>query len=301
MAALPSLRQLSYLVTLSETLHFTEAARRSFVTQSTLSGGIMELERLLGGVLVERDRQNVRLTPLGEEVVRRARFLLADAQDLMRLSREMSEPFTGDLHLGIIPTIAPFVLAPLIQVIQQQMPRLKLFLHEVQSEIAVERLEHGTLDIIMLALPFDTHNLMVQELYNEPLYLVYHQSDASSANARSMSDLNLSHLLLLEEGHCLREHTLSACSISELKRESSLSASSLPTLIQMVQAQLGFTLLPAIAVNSGILNNQPQLKVKSIEQAPERILALLTRKSSPLHAEFAQFAQLLLPIVKAAK
>lgn len=301
MAALPSLRQLSYLVTLSETLHFTEAARRSFVTQSTLSGGIMELERLLGGVLVERDRQNVRLTPLGEEVVRRARFLLADAQDLMRLSREMSEPFTGDLHLGIIPTIAPFVLAPLIQVVQQQMPRLKLFLHEVQSEVAVERLEHGTLDIIMLALPFDTHNLMVQELYNEPLYLVYHQSDASSANARSMSDLNLSQLLLLEEGHCLREHTLSACSISELKRESSLSASSLPTLIQMVQAQLGFTLLPAIAVNSGILNNQPQLKVKSIDQAPERVLALLTRKSSPLHAEFAQFAQLLLPIVKDVK
>ncbi len=299
MAALPSLRQLSYLVTLSETLHFTEAARRSFVTQSTLSGGIMELERLLGGVLVERDRQNVRLTPLGEEVVRRARFLLADAQDLMRLSREMSEPFTGDLHLGIIPTIAPFVLAPLIQVVQQQMPRLKLFLHEVQSEIAVERLEHGTLDIIMLALPFDTHNLMVQELYNEPLYLVYHQSDASSANARSISDLNLSQLLLLEEGHCLREHTLSACSISELKRESSLSASSLPTLIQMVQAQLGFTLLPAIAVNSGILNNQPQLKVKSIDQAPERVLALLTRKSSPLHAEFAQFAQLLEPIIKA--
>ena len=299
MAALPSLRQLSYLVTLSETLHFTEAARRSFVTQSTLSGGIMELERLLGGVLVERDRQNVRLTPLGEEVVRRARFLLADAQDLMRLSREMSEPFTGDLHLGIIPTIAPFVLAPLIQVVQQQMPRLKLFLHEVQSEIAVERLEHGTLDIIMLALPFDTHNLMVQELYNEPLYLVYHQSDACSANATCMADLNLSQLLLLEEGHCLRDHTLSACSISELKRESSLSASSLPTLIQMVQAQLGFTLLPAIAVNSGILNNQPQLKVKSIDQAPERVLALLTRKSSPLHAEFAQFAQLLEPIIKA--
>lgn len=299
MAALPSLRQLSYLVTLSETLHFTEAARRSFVTQSTLSGGIMELERLLGGVLVERDRQNVRLTPLGEEVVRRARFLLADAQDLMRLSREMSEPFTGDLHLGIIPTIAPFVLAPLIQVIQQEMPRLKLFLHEVQSEVAVERLEHGTLDIIMLALPFDTHNLMVQELWDEPLCLVYHQADKNCANAERMQDLDLSHLLLLEEGHCLRDHTLSACSISELKRENSLSASSLPTLIQMVQAQLGFTLLPAIAVNSGILNNQPQLKVKSIDQAPERVLALLTRKSSPLHAEFAQFAQLLEPIIKA--
>ncbi len=298
MAALPSLRQLSYLVTLSETLHFTEAARRSFVTQSTLSGGIMELERLLGGVLVERDRQNVRLTPLGEEVVRRARFLLADAQDLMRLSREMSEPFTGDLHFGVIPTIAPFVLAPLIKVIQQQMPRLKLFLHEVQSEQAIERLEHGTLDIVLLALPFDTRNLMVQELRDEPLCLVYHQADESCAKANSMQDLDLSRLLLLEEGHCLREHTLSACSISELKRENnSLSASSLPTLIQMVQAQLGFTLLPAIALNSGILTGQSQLKVKSIEQAPMRTLALLTRKSTPLQAEFKQLAQIITPLV----
>ena len=300
MAALPSLRQLSYLVTLSETLHFTEAARRSFVTQSTLSGGIMELERLLGGVLVERDRQNVRLTPLGEEVVRRARFLLADAQDLMRLSREMSEPFTGDLHLGVIPTIAPFVLTALLKSIQQQMPRLQLFLHEVQSEQAVERLEHGTLDIVLLALPFNTHNLLVQELYDEPLYLVYHEQDTACQAANSMEELDLAHLLLLEEGHCLREHTLSACSISELKQENSLSASSLPTLIQMVQAQLGYTLLPAIAIHSGILKNEPQLKTKAITQTPERTLALLTRKSTPLHAEFEQLAELLKPIVSKA-
>jgi LysR family hydrogen peroxide-inducible transcriptional activator len=301
MAALPSLRQLSYLVTLSETLHFTEAARRSFVTQSTLSGGIMELERLLGGVLVERDRQNVRLTPLGEEVVRRARFLLADAQDLMRLSREMSEPFTGELHLGVIPTIAPFVLAPLLEGVQQQMPKLRLFLHEVQSGQAVERLENGTLDIVLLALPFNTHNLMVQELRDEPLCLVYHEQDKVCARAQYMADLDLSRLLLLEEGHCLREHTLSACSISELKQENSLSASSLPTLIQMVQAQLGFTLLPAIAINAGILNSQPQLKVKSIDQAPQRTLALLARKSTPLHAELDQLAQLLLPIINLDK
>ena len=139
MAALPSLRQLSYLVTLSETLHFTEAARRSFVTQSTLSGGIMELERLLGGVLVERDRQNVRLTPLGEQVVARARVLLADAQDLMRLSREMSEPLTGDLHLGVIPTIAPFLLSQLLDEVHKQLPKIQLHLHEAQSEKIVEK------------------------------------------------------------------------------------------------------------------------------------------------------------------
>ena len=147
MAALPSLRQLSYLVTLSETLHFTEAARRSFVTQSTLSGGIMELERLLGGVLVERDRQNVRLTPLGEQVVARARVLLADAQDLMRLSREMSEPLTGDLHLGVIPTIAPFILSQLLDEVHKHLPKIQLHLHEAQSEKIVEKLEHGNLDM----------------------------------------------------------------------------------------------------------------------------------------------------------
>ena len=167
MAALPSLRQLSYLVTLSETLHFTEAARRSFVTQSTLSGGIMELERLLGGVLVERDRQNVRLTPLGEQVVARARVLLADAQDLMRLSREMSEPLTGDLHLGIIPTIAPFILTQLLDEVHRQLPKIQLHLHEAQSEKIVEKLEHGNLDMIVLALPFDTRGLKVAEIAKE--------------------------------------------------------------------------------------------------------------------------------------
>lgn len=300
MAALPSLRQLSYLVTLSETLHFTEAARRSFVTQSTLSGGIMELERLLGGVLVERDRQNVRLTPLGEEVVRRARFLLADAQDLMRLSREMSEPFTGELHLGVIPTIAPFVLAPLLQVVQQNMPKLQLFLHEAQSETAVERLEHGTLDMVLLALPFNTRSLLTKELRTETLWLVYHKSDNRANQAKTLDDLDLSRLLLLEEGHCLREHTLSACPMGDRKSESFLTASSLPTLIQMVQAKLGFTLLPEIAIQSGILNGQSQLVAKPVQNAPERTLALLTRKSTPLQAEFDQLGELLTPIIKSA-
>lgn len=299
MAALPSLRQLSYLVTLSETLHFTEAARRSFVTQSTLSGGIMELERLLGGVLVERDRQNVRLTPLGEEVVRRARFLLADAQDLMRLSREMSEPFTGELHLGIIPTIAPFVLAPLLKAVEEQMPKLQLFLHEAQSETAVERLEHGSLDIVLLALPYNTRNLLVKELRSETLWLVHHRQDEDCIQCKTLDDLNLDQLLLLEEGHCLREHTLSACSVSDLKAVSNLTASSLPTLIQMVQAKLGFTLLPEIAIQSGILQAQPQLIARPIEHAPERTLALLTRKSTPVHAEFEQLANVLMPIIAA--
>ncbi|WP_151725214.1 LysR family transcriptional regulator OxyR [Acinetobacter ursingii] len=285
MAALPSLRQLSYLVTLSETLHFTEAARRSFVTQSTLSGGIMELERLLGGVLVERDRQNVRLTPLGEQVVARARVLLADAQDLMRLSREMSEPLTGDLHLGIIPTIAPFILTPLLEEVHKQLPKIQLHLHEAQSEKIVERLEHGNLDMVLLALPFDTRGLKVSEVAKEDLYLVCNKHDQHSLNAQSLDDLDLSRLMLLEEGHCLRDHALSACPIGERKNDNRLKASSLPTLIEMVSSNLGFTLLPAIAIETHMLKGNDELVIKPLQDAPSRTLALITRKSTPLQSE----------------
>lgn len=293
MAALPSLRQLSYLVTLSETLHFTEAARRSFVTQSTLSGGIMELERLLGGVLVERDRQNVRLTPLGEHVVARARVLLADAQDLMRLSREMSEPLTGDLHLGVIPTIAPFILAQLLEEVHHQLPKIQLHLHEAQSEQIIERLEHGNLDMVVLALPFDTRGLKVAEIAREDLWLVHHKADACAANAKSLDQLDLSRLMLLEEGHCLRDHTLSACPIGERKNDTRLKASSLPTLIEMISANLGFSLLPEIAVHTNLIKANPNLAVKKIDAAPSRTLALVTRKSTPLQSEFDVLVKIL--------
>ena len=297
MAALPSLRQLSYLVTLSETLHFTEAARRSFVTQSTLSGGIMELERLLGGVLVERDRQNVRLTPLGEQVVARARVLLADAQDLMRLSREMSEPLTGDLHLGVIPTIAPFILAQLLDEVHKQLPKIQLHLHEAQSEKIVEKLEHGNLDMVVLALPFDTRGLKVAEVAKESLFLVCNKSDIAS-QAKSLDDLDLSRLMLLEEGHCLRDHTLSACPIGERKNDHRLKASSLPTLVEMVSADLGFTLLPEIAIHTNMIKANPDLMVKQIEAAPSRIFALVTRKSTPLQSEFDVLLQILQKITQ---
>ena len=298
MAALPSLRQLSYLVTLSETLHFTEAARRSFVTQSTLSGGIMELERLLGGVLVERDRQNVRLTPLGEQVVARARVLLADAQDLMRLSREMSEPLTGDLHLGIIPTIAPFILSQLLDEVHKQLPKIQLHLHEAQSEKIIEKLEHGNLDMIVLALPFDTRGLKVAEIAKENLYLVCNKTVHNPNTATSLDDLDLSRLVLLEEGHCLRNHTLSACPIGERKNDHRLKASSLPTLVEMVSSNLGFTLLPEIAIHTNMIKANPELVVKSIDAAPSRTLALLTRKSTPLQSEFDVLLQILQKITQ---
>ena len=258
----------------------------------------MELERLLGGVLVERDRQNVRLTPLGEQVVARARVLLADAQDLMRLSREMSEPLTGDLHLGIIPTIAPFILSQLLDEVHKQLPKIQLHLHEAQSEKIVEKLEHGNLDMIVLALPFDTRGLKVAEIAKENLYLVCNKTDHNPNTATSLDDLDLSRLVLLEEGHCLRNHTLSACPIGERKNDHRLKASSLPTLVEMVSSNLGFTLLPEIAIHTNMIKANPDLVVKSIDAAPSRTLALLTRKSTPLQSELDVLLQILQKITQ---
>jgi LysR family hydrogen peroxide-inducible transcriptional activator len=257
----------------------------------------MELERLLGGVLVERDRQNVRLTPLGEQVVARARVLLADAQDLMRLSREMSEPLTGDLHLGIIPTIAPFILSQLLDEVHKQLPKIQLHLHEAQSEKIVEKLEHGNLDMVVLALPFDTRSLKVAEIAKESLYLVYNRADQNAANAVSLDDLDLSRLMLLEEGHCLRDHALSACPIGERKNDHRLKASSLPTLVEMVSADLGFTLLPEISLHTNMLKADANLAVKPITAGPSRTLALITRKSTPLQSEFDVLLQILQKIM----
>lgn len=299
MAALPSLRQLSYLVALADTLHFTEAAKRCFVTQSTLSGGIIELERVLGGVLVERTRQHVRLTPLGEKVVARAKLMLADAHDLQRLSRELGEPLTGDLHLGVIPTIAPFILSCLLHAVRHNMPKLNLHLHELQSQVAVEQLTDGRLDMVLLALPFATAGLHVEALYPEPLYWVTHRDDPSFAAMQDMDDLPLDRMLLLEEGHCLRDHTLSACPLGDQAGISGLEASSLPTLMQMVHAQLGYTLLPEMAVHSGFVQAHTGLVAKPLRHAPIRTLALLTRKSSTQMAEFERLSilvkSLLLP------
>lgn len=294
MAALPSLRQLSYLVVLAETLHFTDAAKRCFVTQSTLSGGIMELERVLGGALVERNRQNVRLTPLGQQVVERARLMLADAHDLMSLAQQMSEPLTGELHLGVIPTIAPFMVADLLGSARTHMPRLKLHIHEVQSQTAVEQLEGGQLDMVLLALPFLVDGLHVQALHTEQLHLVCHEDDTwANMQTLDLAHLSLEQLLLLEEGHCLRDHALSTCALGDRATTSDLQTSSLPTLMQLVQARLGFSLLPHMAVVSGFLKAYPHIQSHPLQHAPTRTIALLTRKSSTQMIEFEKIAEIL--------
>jgi len=188
--------------------------------------------------------------------------------------------------------MAPFLLSQLLEEVHKQLPKIQLHLHEAQSEKIVEKLEHGNLDMVALALPFDTRNLKVAEIAKEDLYLVYHKADQKAANANSLQDLDLSRLMLLEEGHCLRDHALSACPIGERKNDSRLKASSLPTLVEMVSSNLGFTLLPEIAIHNNMIKCNEELMVKSIEAAPNRTLALVTRKSTPLQSEFDVLLQI---------
>lgn len=286
MAALPSLRQLSYLVRLSETLNFTQAAQASFVTQSTLSGGIQELERLLGAQLVERDRQQVRLTAIGSEVVARARVLLSMADDLMAQVARAGEPMTGLLRLGAIPTIAPFLLPALVRTVRERYPRLQIALREDTTARLLQGVRDADLDFAVIALPYDTGALTVRSLFEEELWLIAADGDpVAPATRPTVAMLDASRLLLLEEGHCLRSHTLAGCGLSERANPSGIEASSVTTLVQMVEEGLGLALLPEMAIRAGVLNGTAVIARPIAAPAPRRGIAIVARPSTARAAE----------------
>jgi len=288
MAALPSLRQLGYLVALAQHLSFTRAAAACFVTQSTLSAGLKELEATLGATLVERDRQSVFMTPLGLEVTARARSLLAAAEDLAQLAAAAAEPMTGTLRLGAIPTLAPFLLPRILPGLRAKYPRLKLLLREDVSANLLQRLADGQLDFALLALPFDTGDMQVRPLFDDEFWLVGREDDpALKARRASVSAPVAERLVLLEEGHCLRQHTLAACLRSEPSNRSGVEATSLLTLVQMVESGIGLALVPEIALSSGLLKGSTLVARPLTPPAPKRNVALLARRSSARPAEFA--------------
>jgi len=291
MSALPSLRQLTYLVRLSEKLSFTQAADACFVTQSTLSGGIQELERLLGAQLVERDRQNVRMTPVGDAVVTRARVLLSMAADLVELAARESAPLGGLLRLGAIPTIAPFLLPRLLRVSRERHPQLRIALREDPSARVLAQLRDGALDFALIALPWDTTGLLVRPLFDEELWLIAAEGDPAAQRARpTIAALDPQRLLLLEEGHCLRSHTLQGCGMTERANPSGLEASSLTTLVHMVEEGLGVALLPEMAIRAGLLNGTGVVARPIGAPAPRRGIALVARASTARQEAFEALA-----------
>ncbi len=294
MNPLPSLRQLHYLVALSEQLNFTRAAESCFVTQSTLSAGLKELEDVLGAQLVERDRQSVLMTPIGVEVAKRARDILAATQDLVDLAADTKEPMAGSLRLGIIPTIAPFLLPRTLPLLRERYPDLRLALREDLTANLVSRLEDGQLDFALIALPYPTDNLLVEALFDDDLWVVGRKSD-EEVKARTVNPTQelTERMLLLEEGHCLRDHALFACGKTLRQTKGNMEATSLLTLIQMVESGLGIALVPEMAIKSGLTNSTGLLARPMTRPSPTRTIALVARRSTSRRAEMAILADVI--------
>ena len=288
---LPTLKQLQYLVSLEEHGHFGKAAEATFVTQSTLSAGIRELESLLGLMLVERTRRVVRFTPLGTKIVDKAHRILREAEELAEMARSAGIPLAGDLRMSVIPTIAPFLLPKMLPALRDQYPELKLYLREEASAAACEALHHGQVDCVLLALPFAAGDVEKARLFDDGLYVAFPKGEPSDPPDHISPDLiDESKLLLLVDGHCLKDHVLAACNRPELRASATMIGTSLHTLIQMVDNNLGVTLIPEMAVKAGLLNST-QVQARPLRaQHASREIALVWRTNSPRREEFELLA-----------
>lgn len=289
---LPTLKQLQYLVALHDHGHFGKAAEACFVTQSTLSAGLRELESLIGVTLVERTRRVVRFTALGLRVVEKARRVMREAEELGDLVKAEGKPLSGELRLGVIPTIAPFLLPRLLRPVRQDWPELKLYLREETSAAACDSLHRGHLDCVLLALPFGCGDVESEIIFEDRLYVAYPTGEHPPATIRP-DQIDQERLLLLEDGHCLKDHALSACNRPELRAEARMMGTSLHTLVQMVDNGLGVTILPQMAIDAGILNGTDVIARPLEAEHPTRTIALVWRKASPRGEEFRMLAKVL--------
>ncbi|MBD3729429.1 MAG: hydrogen peroxide-inducible genes activator [Sphingomonadales bacterium] len=289
---LPTIKQLQYLVALHEHGHFGRAAETCFVSQSTLSAGIRELETLLGVTLVERSRRVVRFTPLGNQVVAKAHRLLREAEELSDLVQASGKPLSGELRMSVIPTIAPFLLPRMLPRLRKERPALKLFLREETSADAVESLHHGRCDCVLLALPFATGDVESAHISDDRLLVAFPEDDPRNPpDAISPSMIDEGRLLLLEDGHCLKEHALAACNRPELRASATMIGTSLHTLVQMVDNGLGLTMLPQMAIDAGILHETHVVARPLKSPNAKREIALIWRKNSPRADEFRLLAE----------
>jgi LysR family hydrogen peroxide-inducible transcriptional activator len=286
-----TLKQLRYLSALSHHRHFGKAAKACAVTQPALSMQIQELEAELGVPLVERRPGDVTLTDIGEDVVHRAERVLAGTRDLADFARHRGRLLTGRLQLGVIPSIAPYVLPKILPVLQRRYPDLQVVLRETQTWALIEELTRGALDVIMLALPANDVEIESIRLFDDPFLLAVPSTDNRSERERvSVDDIDMQRLLLLEEGHCLRDQALAFCSSS--RRDVSLGATSLATVMQMVANGYGITLLPRVAVDVELRDERVKL-LRFAEPAPGRTVGLAWRRTSPRKVDFAALGQLI--------
>jgi LysR family hydrogen peroxide-inducible transcriptional activator len=276
-----NLKDLKYLVALADTGHFGRAAERTFVSQPTLSAQLKKLEEYLGVTLVERQPKNLQLTDVGKQVVIRARRMLAEEEEIISLARHNMDPFAGKLKMALIPTIGPYLLPRVMRKIRKALPHLGLMLYEHQTEPLLKRLRDGEIDVGIMALPIEQDGLETRVLYAEAFTVALPtQHPLAAKGSIKVSDLKGQTLLLLEDGHCLRDQALEVCSRIEVREAEDFRATSLETLRQMVIAGLGITLLPETAVESPF-GSQRGLTIRQFTRpAPTRTVGAAWRKSS---------------------
>lgn len=278
-----NLRDLRYLVAVAEQRHFGKAAEACFVTQPTLSTQIKKLEEFLGVQLIERSNRQVMLTAVGERVVERARRVLHDVDDLVEFCRAASDPLTGELRLGFIPTIAPYLLPHLVPELRRQLPQLRPLLYEDQTARLVERLRRGEIDAGLMAIPVDASDLQHEELFAESFVLAIPSEHPLRHKQRlSLDDLRDQLVLLLDEGHCLRDQALDICNMVGVRQQPTFRATSLETLRQMVASGAGITLLPLLAAeaNTAVPNSNAVLLREFVSPQPQRRMAFYWRKGT---------------------
>lgn len=275
-----NLRDLQYLVALAETRHFGRAAKRCHVSQPTLSAQLKKLEEFLGARLIERQPRRVALTPAGEAVVERARRMLRDAEDIRALARASADPLAGQLRVGLIPTLGPYLLPRVAPRLRRALPKLQLILHEQQTAPLIAQVVEGELDLALLALPADAGGLETRSLFAEAFLVAIPERHRLAARRRlRTTDLAGEKLLLLEDGHCLRDQALEVCGEAGTE-EQDFRATSLETLRQMVAAGLGITLLPRLATE-GPFGATRGLAVRPFAPpAPSRVIGAAWRRSS---------------------
>ncbi|WP_337969366.1 hydrogen peroxide-inducible genes activator [Vibrio pectenicida] len=291
----PNLKQLHYLITLHETRHFSEAAKKCFVSQSTLSKGIQNLEELIGCPLYEKKDKKGPLvfTLAGKQVVKQGRELLAKGQDLVELGRIcQGDEMQGQLRVGCIPTIAPFLLCDLVQEVNRSFPMLNLLLREDTTNNLLAALRHGELDVLILALPVDIGGMESKIVGSDPFKMIIsrHQANAIRTPIK-YDDLPDESVFLLEKEHCLTEHAVSACQLTSKEKINPFSATSLHTLVQMVANGMGTTFIPQMAIDHGLIENQNLVVVEPPEQQAHRHIGLVWRPSSSRVNTFNQLAQ----------
>jgi LysR family hydrogen peroxide-inducible transcriptional activator len=292
MVNLPSLRHLRHLTALDDHRHFGRAAEACHVTQSTLSAGIKELEGLLEATLVDRSKRRVVLTPVGVEAAERARRIIKEVEQLVDATRASREPLSGTVRLGTIPTVGPFLLPRVLPGIRDAYSSLKLYLVEDLTDRLIESLHRGQLDVVLLALPYDCGAVESLILFEDPFVVGLPRQHALAKEARvNPQRLWNEDLLLLKDGHCLRDHALAACHLADRRRTEGFEATSLPTLVQMVDNGLGTTLLPTLAVEAGLLTGTNLVTRPLPRDEPARKIGLIWRRGTGRRNEFRLLAR----------